>query len=253
MDIKFFDANCMIGQRLSENKFESGDILLKHMDNYGIDKALIFHSLAKENYLDEGNGLTLSESSKSDRLVPCWVVMPHYTGESPNPEVLSDRMRDGGVKAVRIFPVHHKINLYTWIWHDLFSRLEDLRIPVLVDFSNISWSQQIDWDGVNNICREHKNLPIILLRQGQVADRYLYYLLDKHDNLYLETSYYQVVNGIYSLVERFGAERMVFGTGMPFYDPNCPINALLSSGISEKNIRLIASENLENILNRVEY
>ncbi|MDD2502651.1 MAG: amidohydrolase family protein [Clostridia bacterium] len=251
----FFDVNCMIGQRFSyENTiFKDGKALLKIMDNKGIDRALVFHSLAKENFIDEGNLEVVKEAESSARLLPCWVVMPHYSGECRSPEEIVKAMSVANVKAVRIFPEYHRIKLYTWIWEELFSRLEAFKIPVLIDFSNIGWSQEIDWDGINNTCSSFPNLPVILLRQGQVADRYIYYLLDRHRNLYLETSYYQVNDGIYSIVQRFGAERLIFGTGIPVFQPDCPMSALLYSGISEKDFEKIAGKNLENLLKGVRF
>lgn len=253
MGIMLFDANCMIGQRFSpkEAKFTNSESLLKTMDSKGIDKALVFHSLAKENFINDGNMAILKEVMGQDRLIPCWVVMPHYSGECQKPEDIIKSMKDNKVKAIRIFPEYHRVKLYPWIWHELFFELEKYKVPVLVDFSNVNWSQEIDWNGINNICSEFPNLPLILLRQGQVADRYIYYLMDKHDNLYFEISYYQVNNGIYSLADKFGANRLIFGTGMPFYQPDCPINALLYSGLSEKEIKKVAYENLEKLLEGV--
>ncbi|MEN6315019.1 MAG: amidohydrolase family protein [Clostridiaceae bacterium] len=253
MQTMLFDANCMIGQRLSfeDVRFNDGKALLKIMDSKGIDRALVFHSLAKENFIYEGNLEVVKETRDSDRLVPCWAAMPHYSGECQSPENMIKGMAAANVRAVRVFPEYHRIKLYTWIWEELFSRLEVCKVPVLIDFSNAGWTQEIDWNGINEICRHFPELPLVLLRQGQIADRYIYYLLEKHSNLYLETSYYQVNNGIAAITERFGAKRLIFGTGMPFYSPDCPINALLYSGLSEEDIGLAAGGNLDNLLKGV--
>ena len=255
MQEMFFDANCMIGQRFSyENAiFKDGKALLKIMDNKGIDRALVFHSLAKENFIDKGNKQVVREAEFSERLLPCWVVMPHYSGECPSPGEIIKAMATANVKAVRIFPEYHRIKLHTWIWEELFTQLEACKVPVLIDFSNTGWTQEIDWDGINAICTRFPGLPLILLRQGQVANRYIYFLLEKYSNLYLETSYYQVHNGITSIVAKFGPRRLIFGTGMPFYSPDCPMSALLFSGISEEAIRMAAGENLDMLLKEVHF
>lgn len=253
MQAVLFDSNCMMGQRLSfkDARFNDAKALLKIMDSKGIDKALVFHSLAKENFINEGNLKIAKETENSDRLVPCWVAMPHYSGECQSPEDMIKGMAANKAGAVRIFPEYHRVKLYKWIWHDLFTRLEAGRVPVMVDFSNVNWSQEIDWDGINELCTSFPDLPLILLRQGQVADRYIYYLMDKHKNLFLETSYYQVNHGFASIVDKFGAERLIFGSGMPVYQPDCPISALLYSGLPEKDIQKIAGQNLENLLKGV--
>lgn len=255
MKITFFDANCAIGGGLSavNSGIRDSEGLLRVMDKKGIDRALVFHSLAKENLMKKGNAKIAEEAARNPRLLPCWVAMPHYSGECESPADMLKGMKKLGIKAVRIFPVYHKVNLHIWLWEELFSVLSRHRIPVFVDFSNTGWSQEIDWDGIHKICLAFPELPLILLRQGQVADRYLYFLLDKHRKLYLETSYYQVNDGIGSLVRRFGPERLVFGTGMPLYQPDCPINALCQSGICEEDIRKIACLNLENLLEEVNF
>lgn len=253
--IKLFDSNCMLGNRISpaDAQYPRAEDLLAEMRTRGIDKALVYHSYARENWIDRGNRLLTEETEKHPELFPCWTVMPHYSGECPKPSDLIRAMAVQNVRAVRIFPVHHRLKLYPWHWGELLEVLAACRIPLLIDFSNLNWSQEIDWEGVRNLCAGFPELPVLLLRQGQAADRILYFLLEKHHNLYIETSYYQVNNGLQALVGNFGADRLIFGTGAPVYDPGCPIFCLLNSGLGEREVRKIACTNLESLLEGVRF
>lgn len=51
----------------------------------------------------------------------------------------------------------------------------------------------------------------------------------------------------------FGVDRLVFGTGLPLYDPRLPIGGLLFSGLSEVDMKSIAGDNLRKLLGGVEW
>jgi hypothetical protein len=74
------------------------------MARYGIGKALVYHSLAREYNPQVGNDEVLKETGKEPALFPAWVVLPHHTGEFPEPKKLVSVMKAANVRAVRVFP-----------------------------------------------------------------------------------------------------------------------------------------------------
>ncbi len=50
---------------------------------------------------------------------------------------------------------------------------------------------------------------------------------------------------------RFGAERLLFGTRLPYFTPGSAIGMLSYAGISEAERTRIAGDNLRNLLARV--
>jgi predicted TIM-barrel fold metal-dependent hydrolase len=255
MSIEFIDSNCMLGQwkKNAGICFYEADDLISFMDKSNISRCLVFHSLSKYSDIQTGNNILLKEIRSHDRLIPCAVAIPHYSGEFPCPEEFVKYLADNNIKAVRIFPAFHGISLYTWMWEDLFSELELRRIPIFIDFSIKHWSEEINWEQINNLCLAFPSLPVILVRMGVKSDRYIYPLFEKHKNLYIETSYYLVNNGIGKIVRSFDAGRLIFGTGMPIYSPNPPVAMVSLADISEDEKKMIAGKNLINLLEGVDF
>lgn len=255
MSLELIDSNCMMGQWKKNNGtcFYSAEDLIDFMDKYGISRSLVFSSFAKYSDIQTGNNMLLNEIRGKARLMPCAVAIPHHTGEFPPPPEFCKYLSDNNIRAVRIFPVFHGVSLYTWLWEDLFTELELRRIPVFIDFTMQSWSEEINWEHIRNLCETFPLLPIILVRMGVKADRYIYTLFKKLKNLYMETSYYIVNNGIKKIVENFDARRLIFGTGAPVYSPNPPITTVSLADITESEKNMIAGKNLMTLLEGVDF
>ncbi len=246
-DLSFFDSNCMIGRRMKYNPGEISrvDELLSDMDYYGIDEALVYHAVAREYYPSVGNGILMEEIGAADRLHPCWVVMPDVTGEMDKPDVLVSKMMEMGVRCARIFPEEHKFSLKSWACGGLLRELERGSIPTFIG------RDQISWDQVHELCLEYPDLPVIITSVNYREDRYLYPLLERFRNLYFEISWYGVHLGIESICERFGPERILFGTGLPSFTPGPALTSVMYAQIDEDSRRMIAGDNLRRLLRGV--
>jgi len=75
--------------------------------------------------------------------------------------------------------------------------------------------------------------------------------MDKAPNLYIETSAYKPFFGLQEFVKRFGAERLVFGSGMPAIDPAASVSVVTWSGLPKEQQELIAHGNIERLLEEV--
>jgi predicted TIM-barrel fold metal-dependent hydrolase len=249
--VSFFDCNCVVGRRSirrsgvsGEAEFYSIESLLDEMDYAGIDEALVYHSLAKEYVPMLGNRQLTEEIAGNDRLHPCWVVMPHSTGEMPPPEALAREMLEQGVKAVRLFPSDHLFSLSDWCSGRLLGELERHGIVVIIEID------QIGWDGLHGLCDRHPNLSVIITNLGYRINRNLYPLLEKFGNLYVETSGYQMNSGIEALCARFGADRIIFGARLPFFTPGPAVSMINYSLISSEEKEMIGGGNLRRLLGR---
>jgi len=228
--------------------FYRSDDLIKVMDRSGISKALVFGSHAKFSQIEDGNSKLTKDIGGCERLLPCAVALPHHTKEFMDPGSFAGYLKSNDIRAVRIFPEFHGVSLYTWLWEDLFSRLETARIPVFIDLSLGHWSQEVDWGKIHDLCVSFPKLPFVMVRMGVKTDRYIYPLFGKFENLHIETSYYLVNNGIENMVRNFGSGRLLFGTGMPVYKPEPPMKTLEFADITDEDKRMIAGENLMKLL-----
>ncbi len=250
----YFDVNCMIGRSVvfQEGSFFSTNRLIKEMDYYRIKEGLVFHSLSKEYHPKVGNKELLNEIKVNDRLHGCWVLLPSHTEEMDSPEMIVRKMLRSGIKVVRLFPKSHFYKLSGWCMGDTLAVLEKHRVPVLLDFeTEHPFFDTIDWEAVAMICLEYPNLPVVLMQIGLRTNRMLYPLLAKCKNLHIDISGYWIYCGIESICKSFGADRVLFGTRLPLYDPGFSLGMLSYSNIAIEEKRLIAGDNLRRMIREV--
>ncbi|HIE30275.1 TPA: amidohydrolase [Candidatus Poribacteria bacterium] len=268
-ELEFFDANCMIGRPCHPSSGGAGILLnknqlLEEMKYYGIKETLVYHAMAKEYDARIGNNILLEGIKEEDSLHGCWAVLPPYTDEMPAPEQLVQEMFQKGVKAVRLFPNHYenplipewsqhqRFYLSEWSMGTLFSVFEEHKIPVFLDFDTSEpYNDRTDWDKVYDICKNHSDVPIVLARFGWRVNRSLYALLAQCDNFYCELSGTWLYRIVESIAKKFGAERILFGSNMPFTTPAVNLMMITHAEISEEDKKLIAGDNLRRLLNNV--
>ena len=107
--------------------------LLDDMQHAGIHGALVWHWLAREYDPGYGNHVLMEETASHDRLLPCWVLVPHHAGEmAPGPEVVAE-MQERGVRAAKMFPRRHGYRFDEEVCGPIFAALEAAAIPLLID------------------------------------------------------------------------------------------------------------------------
>ncbi|MEN6317068.1 MAG: amidohydrolase family protein [Clostridiaceae bacterium] len=244
--LEFFDCDCSFGKRsiVNPGSFHKLEDLLDRMKLYGIGKALVYHSMAREYDPMVGNEMLSEELGKDLPLCPVWVVMHHHTEEFPKPEELLFQMKKNHIRAVRMFPGNsdHAYSIARWNCGELLSMLEANKIPLLIGMD------QLNWNELYSLLSDFPGLPIILSGVGYGSNRNLYSLLQQFENLYLETIGYKTHNGIEEICRKFGAGRLVFGSGMPLFSGASAVSMISYARISEAEKRMIAGENLNRLL-----
>ena len=253
MELGFFDCDICVGARniAYPESYDAGapDIgwLAAAMERYGITKALAYHSMAREYNATIGNTMLPDALRGMDNLLPVWVVMPHHTGEFCSPQELTEKMKTCGVKAARMFPAEqdHRYGINERNCGALFAALENCGIPVLIGID------QLTWDELCSICEHHHALKIILCNLDYSINRNLYPILSQYENIFLETFGYKVQNGIEEICHKFGAGRLVFGSGMPRCSGAAAVSMISYARISDDEKKMIAHGNLENLIGMV--
>jgi predicted TIM-barrel fold metal-dependent hydrolase len=247
--LKFFDCNCTIGRVGYPAIYDISDAdgLLKEMSTAGIEEALVYHIIARDGHPPLGNDLLMEAIKDYEQLHPVWVVMPHHTKEMPSPEKLLQEMKENVVKAVRIYPTrsHHSFSIEKWCAGDLLDALEQAGIPLILDMEILSW------DDVHTILKNYSQLPVIAANCTYRHNRFIYPLLERFDNLYIELSRFMGAGAVEDMVERFGSRPLLFGTNMPHYTGTAAVALLTYSDIDQKDKQAIAGENLRHLIREV--
>ncbi|WP_158602916.1 amidohydrolase family protein [Jiangella rhizosphaerae] len=255
--VSFLDCGVHIGRRSgaqwTANRLLTAAGLLAELDRVGIDAAVVHHTLAREYSPRIGNELLADELPGDDRLLPAWLLLPHHTGEFPRPEEVVARMREAGVVMGRLHPstdaAAHRFLLAEWVVGPLLDELERSGIPVALDF-HLFRRAEPPWAVLHEVLRHHPGLKVILMEVQGRNNRTLYPLLERHDNLYVQSAGFNVHRGIEDFVARFGAERMVFGSGYPERSMGAARFHLETADISAADKQRIAAGNLRALLPR---
>ncbi len=254
-ELEFFDSNCMLGRSREDMgvSFDNVDELKSHMERYFISSSLVYHSVAKHYNQLEGNDLLLEETKGQNNLYNAIVVLPHHTGEALEPTALRKYINTNKISAVRLCPKLHDFVIHPWATNQLFTLLDNMHVPVFLDYDVEHWSDPLPWNDIYEICSTYPNIPFVMTRLGCAANRTLFPLMDKCKNLHFEISYYAAHRGLENVAEKYGVGRMLFGTAAPIYAPSCPISMLYYSALSFEDKQRIASGNLKALIGGINY
>ncbi len=241
-NLSFVDVNCAIGRmrRTAPKTYSTPHELIARMNRYGIDAAFVYHTMSLLYDAWEGNMKLIDELGAYENLHPVWVVLPHHTGEFPAPDELIELMHEHDVRMVRAFPSaeNHQFSIAEWNCGGMWSALEREQIPLAVGLD------QIKWEELYTLATTHPELTIILCDVGYRIARNLFSLMKLAPNVYLETSAYKVHRGLEELCMVVGAERLLFGTGMPVFSGGAAASMIRYARIGEEAQVRIASHTI---------
>lgn len=251
--LQFLDANCAIGPYYDPPPGHDWSLagLLSRMDQLGITEACPACLLGRDLDPADGNQWLADNAPATDRVHPVWTAAPHHTGEFPAPGDLVRLMRESGIRMMRLWlsPSGYLDRLDLPLLGELLDALAHHRVPLLVDTSEPNLLRAADLEPV---LRGWPSLPLILSvpKQSQ-NERWFYYLWERYDNFRIDLPGYQILGGIEAVVERFGADRLVYGSRYPFFTPLQTMLQVIYSEIEEADKRAIAGDTMRCLLQEV--
>jgi len=222
--------------------------LLDDMEHTGIHGALVWHWIAREYAPTYGNRVLMEEVAGNDRLIPCWVVIPHHTGEMAPGRQLVAEMLAQGVRAAKMFPKRHGYRFNEEVCGELFAALEEAEIPLLIDTGHYEDDKQATIGEVSRICADHSDLRVLLQRTRWEDTRDVYALLLQHPNVYVEFSSFQIHYGLEHLTETIGSDRLLLGTEWPFKSPGAARSFIDYCELADEDKAKVAGGNLARLL-----
>lgn len=240
--MNFFDCNCALGKSGRPPLRYAGTPaeLLAEMGFCGIDQGLVYHANQRFSSPITWNPVLSAEIRHHSRLHGTRAILPPSTGEMPEPEILLKELRQCRIRAFRAFPQEHRYRLNRNSLSWLYEFMVEHKIPLLVK-ENL-------WH-IKALLEECPELVVVAVNQGPHSlERYLRPLLDQFPRLHLETSAYMVDGLIEEFCERYGPERLLFGSGFPDNCSGAALMRLAAADIGEEARAKIAGGNLQRIL-----
>ncbi len=243
--LSFVDCNCTVGPNdaLEQLRIFEPQHIKKALTSCNVKSAFAFHNSGLTIHPTTGNKAILEVCRKDDFFKPVISAMPSDTGEFCTQEELKAIINENSIKAVRLFPKYnvHGFSLSKWCSKELITMLEKTGTTVLID------ADCTDWEEINNLCEDFPKLNVIITNLYYRHSRYVFALLKRHSNLYLETSGLKSFGLLQTFVEVVGANKMVFGSNSGVLSCGSAICIVCYALISNTQKEQIAAKNLENI------
>lgn len=242
----FFDINANIGcGALEKTDFPDTEDLLSHMNRLNIDRSIVWHYQARDLNPMYGNKKLLSEINKTREarkcLIPALTISPPMLYEKGVLSELKEIMETDKYRALRVFP---EISRFT------LKQIEPV-LKELIDYEPVLLIDSKEKHNPENIIALADKFPklSIVYLQGMWTDQLtMIDMITRKENIFLDISWLHVREGIELIVDNFGAERLLFGTG-PKAHNGASIAALAQANIDPHQKELIAHKNLEKLLN----
>jgi predicted TIM-barrel fold metal-dependent hydrolase len=256
----YFDCNCEVGPRNGKDvaaPWSARDVL-KWMDQCGIAGALVTHTLSyADDPVSAREYLARELRIAPKRLFPAWVALPPDAGDAEaTPAELLGKMSRAGVRAVKLYPKTHNWPMAMDVIGPMLEAFEKAGVLTILPLSELpeggaGGSNLGAYEKLREICARFPRLPVLLQGVWWSSQRTITALMARHANLHIEFSCYQVNRGLEEYARRFGAERLLFGTGLPAMSAGAARAYVDYARISPKDKAKVAGGNLARLLGGV--
>jgi len=248
--LDYYDCNVWLGRAdhfplASELRIKELAGILKR---YQMRGACISHWAGYSAAAQVGNQALLE--LENDLPAECGTIWTALPPEPEEPGPLPGKDVDyGKMCGVRVFPESHRYRFLPWVVGDLCRWCGRRGLPIFV------WHVEINWNDLYTTARAFPECHFILETQWQkilYPMRQFFGLCATCPNIYAEISNLIGQDYLAQAVRRVGPKRLLYGSFLPMNDPLIPIGIIGYSGISDKDKRLIAGDNLRRLLGGVQ-
>jgi len=231
-------------------KITTAQAIIGLMDRWNINRAVVASTRSVFLTCQDGHQ-ELQDFVKDfpDRIIGFPIVSPK-DGEEALQQVESAHQY--GAKGLRMFPQHHQYRLDddpTLVSILTLAQEYDMVVQIPCRIM-LHWGlPQLDVREIDGIAARFPKLKIMTggLNYSELRD--LLGLMRRRDNVTFEISCLQVFDGIKTVVEKIGADRLFFGTGMPLQYPSPGIAKTANALISDEDKEKIFGLNAIKLLN----
>lgn len=234
------------------------DALLRQMDRHGIDRAVV-SSLHSVFYTDAHSGneeLARWVRPHLDRFIPCATLNAAFPGWERDLRQCAD---EWGMRGLRLFPAHHRYALKSPPCIDLVRAATDrgwhVAIPLrLEDRRQQHWmdaTAEVSLRDIADLACACPEANIVVLEAiGVETSPFVHDPSLVNARVSFEFSRMATVlqRAIPTLLQRLGARRLIFGTGMPLKIPGPAILKLDLLDAPAEVKALLAHGNMERLL-----
>ena len=239
--MRIIDAAVYFGPYSQTPLDTSAETVFRILKQHGIQKAVFSSLVGMHHDYQMGNAQTLElVQSHPDRVIPLASIDPHaFIAESG----MIKQLRDDGFHAVGFFPTDQNWKPDYLPFLLAAREISEQRMPIfLVKADNPS--------AFAHSLRDIETPVIFRSAQGAGYMALAEYLAIgmRYRNTYFDIGNLVAAGSVQFLVEKLGAERLLFGSNVPFCYAGSPLLMLETARISEDQRRRIAFGTISNLL-----
>lgn len=241
------DAHCHMGRWFNFNiPMCDAAGMVARMDRLGIRACVAAHHSSIGPDFGYGNDEVLQAMADfPGRIYGYATVNPNY----PEAEVIAelDRCIAAGMVGIKVHPDAHQCMVDDEKYRPVWEYADEHRLPLL---SHTGTNGRNPIKAFEKLAETYPNVTVILGHSGfgsEGADQSIE-AAQKFPNIYLEITGSVIVYGtLERMVDGLGAERVLFGTDLPFLDPRPQLGRVAFAKISDDDKRRILGLNASRI------
>jgi len=230
-----------------------GEDSLSLMDRFGIDRAAITSLRGLHGDWRQANAETLAlTASHPDRLTPIATMSPmNGGGAGPLRELVAK-----GFRGIRLYPLLLQgYNLRSPFAGEIAATAGELAVPVIIPtrpMMNFRFAT-MPIDEIAALADRHPKTAFILSGPNYLSEfQAAIEALTRCPNMLVEISCMQGFGAVAKMAEAVGADRVLFGTGLPLHYPACNVAKLDHVDLSNQQRAAISSGNAMRCLGLTE-
>jgi predicted TIM-barrel fold metal-dependent hydrolase len=238
------DVNAFYGKSATgDSEFPELRDRLAFMDRLGISLSLVWNTEARQNHALSSNQKLIDELARTPgakgRILPALAVSGLMQYERDGIATLKRQMLAGGTRALRFVNVFGRLTL---------GQLE----PVIRGVANlkpfiIMRHDESKVEDVLEFTALFPEIPVVLTEVMWGPCIIVFDLMRRRKNILVDNSWLHSYGAVEQVVEHFGAERLVFGTGYKSHG-GAAIAQLARAELTDKERQLVMHGNLERML-----
>lgn len=243
IDMHTYVGNSIFGDQSTPEE------LLQKMDRAGIEKAVICPVKTTDVYFEESNQyIERLMREFPERFIGFARVDPHLGVQAHS--LLKRCLSEYKMRGIILHPWEETFAINDEIVDPIADICEEWKVPMMVE-TGYPWVSHCFQ--VGDLAERHPGLTIIMTHGGQLdssgyALTDIDYIMDRYDNLILETSGNFSDEGIENMPVRLGANRMVFGSHYPWLNMDLEIFRIKRANLDEEIRQDIFYRNARRLL-----
>lgn len=238
------DVNASFGKSATGNsEFPEIRDRLDFMDRLGISTSLVWNTESRQNHALSSNQNMIAEIARTPkargRIIPALAVSGLMQYERDGIRTLKQQMIAGETRALRFVSVFKRLTLCQL--EPVIREIAGLKPFIIMRYDESNIQDILEFTAL------FPKIPVVLTEVMWGPCIIAFDLMRRRRNIMLDNSWLHSYGAVELVVEHFGADRLLFGTGHKAHG-GAAIAQLARADITEQERQLIMHGNLERLL-----